>query len=170
MRKNPLFIKGGTPMRWSVSILLLPAVLCFILLASVPLFAQEWSPAQKEIWKNVETYWALGAKNDLEGMLAYYHPDYRGWNYVSGLPSDKAAVKKFSEYDMKTSTVLVYDIRPAAIVVYGTSAFVDYYYFMIYKDAEGKEKSERGRWTDILIKQGDKWMMIGDHGGQTPKN
>ncbi len=79
-------------------------------------------------------------------------------------------MKKFAEHDMKTTTVLVYDIRPAAIVVYGTSAYVDYYYQMIYKDVEGKEKSERGRWTDILIKQGDKWLMIGDHGGQIQKN
>ncbi len=23
----------------------------------------------------------------------------------------------------------------------------------------------QGRWTDLLKKQGDKWVMIGDHGG-----
>jgi hypothetical protein len=27
----------------------------------------------------------------------------------------------------------------------------------------------QGRWTDILMKQGDKWVMIGDHGGRTSK-
>jgi len=157
-------------MKQSIGILLIAAVLFLILLTSVPLLAQEWSPAQKEVWKNVEKYWELGVQNDLEGMLAYYHPEYRGWSYISGLPDDKAATKKITEYNMKTITILLYDIRPAAIVIYGTSAYVHYYYSLIFKDAEGKEKSSRGRWTDILIKQGDKWLIIGDHGGQTPKN
>jgi len=31
----------------------------------------------------------------------------------------------------------------------------------------GKEKSSQGRWTDILKKEGDKWLLIGDHGGPT---
>ena len=33
-----------------------------------------------------------------------------------------------------------------------------------------KEKVEQGRWTDILIKQDDKWIMIGDHGGATSED
>lgn len=49
-------------------------------------------------------------------------------------------------------------------------AYVHYYYSYLYKDAEGKEKSSFGRWTDILMKQGDKWVMIGDHGRRTSKD
>lgn len=26
-------------------------------------------------------------------------------------------------------------------------------------------KLESGRWTDILLKQGNKWVITGDHGG-----
>lgn len=54
--------------------------------------------------------------------------------------------------------------------MYGNIAFVHYYYDQVVKDAEGKEKSESGRWTDILMKQGDKWVMIGDHGGPSPND
>lgn len=152
----------------SVSFVL--AAVCFTLLISMPLCAQEWSPAQKEVWKNVEAYNALYAQRDLEGFAAYFHPDYRGWDYESALPMDKASTRKFMEHSFKTTTTLVYDIKPVAIQIYGNVAFVHYYYTEVYKDVEGKQKNSSGRWTDILLKQGDKWLMIGDHGGQTSKN
>jgi ketosteroid isomerase-like protein len=157
-------------MRRFTSISFVLAVLCFILLVSTPVFAQEWSAAQKDVWKNVEAYNALGAQGDLEGFMAYFHADYRGWAYQNALPSDKASTRKFAEYDLKTTKTLVYDIKPVAIQIYGNVAFVHYYYTSLFKDVEGKEKTSRGRWTDILMKQGDKWVMIGDHGGQTSKD
>jgi hypothetical protein len=40
----------------------------------------------------------------------------------------------------------------------------------MFKDVEGKENNESGRWTDILLKQGDKWVMIGDSGGSSATN
>jgi hypothetical protein len=146
------------------------AVLCFLLLAATPLYAQEWSSAQKEVWKNVESYWALQAAGNLEGFLSYFHNDYMGWSYQSALPEDKATVRKFIDHDLKAQKTILYDIKPVAIGVYGNFAFADYYYMNVYKDVEGKEKSESGRWTDILMKQGDKWVMIGDHGGRTSKD
>jgi hypothetical protein len=39
------------------------------------------------------------------------------------------------------------------------------YYTQVVKDGEGKEKTQRGRWTDILVKQDGRWVLIGDHGG-----
>jgi ketosteroid isomerase-like protein len=146
------------------------AVALLLLIPSAGLLAQEWSAAQLEVWKNVETYNALADAGNLEGFMAYFHPDYLGWNYHNPLPMDKAAMRKFLEYDFKTSKTMVTNIKPAAIAVFGNFAFVDYYYITIYKDAEGKEKSESGRWTDILMKQSDKWVMIGDHGGRTSKD
>ncbi len=48
-------------------------------------------------------------------------------------------------------------------------AFVDYYYAMAKESQDGKKSAESGRWTDILLKQGTKWVMIGDHGGSDKK-
>jgi ketosteroid isomerase-like protein len=157
-------------MKHFMSISVVIAVLWLMLPVSTPLYAQEWSAAQKDVWKNVETYNALAAKGDLEGFLGYFHPDYRGWNYRSQLPGDKATAKKFIEYWFKTSQTLLYDIKPAAIQIFGNVAIVHYFYTSIEKEAEGKANSSSGRWTDILMKQGDKWVMIGDHGGQTSKD
>jgi ketosteroid isomerase-like protein len=146
------------------------AVAVLLLLPSAYLFSQEWSAAQKEVWKNVEAYNALADAGNVEGFMAYVHNDYLGWNNQSPLPMDKATVKKFVEHGFMTSKTILSNIKPAAIGVFGNFAYVHYYYVVIYKDADGKEKSESGRWTDILMKQGDKWVMIGDHGGRTSKD
>jgi ketosteroid isomerase-like protein len=145
------------------------ALAVLLLIPSAYVLAQEWSAAQKEVWKNVEAYNALADAGNVEGFISYVHNDYLGWSYDSALPMDKATVRKFIEHQFKTSKSIVSNIKPAAIGVFGNFAYVHYYYDTIYTDAEGKEKSASGRWTDILMKQGDKWVMIGDHGGRTSK-
>jgi ketosteroid isomerase-like protein len=101
--------------------------------------------------------------------MSYLHEEYRGWSYDNPLPIDKATVRSLVSHDMATTKILVQNFQPAAIQIHGNFAFVDYYYSRVIKDAEGKEETQAGRYTDILMKQGDKWLLIGDHGGQTSK-
>jgi ketosteroid isomerase-like protein len=132
--------------------------------------AQEWSTAQKELWKTVEAYNAIINSGDVEGFMAYIHPDYLGWSYSAPMPRDRSTSKRWWDYDVKVNKVKVYDINPLGIKIFGSTAFVHYSFTLIYTDLEGKEKQSTGRWTDILMKQGDKWLIIGDHGGQNIKN
>ena len=145
--------------------LVVVAALSFAWLLPKQLCAQEWSAAQKEVWKNVETYWDLDAARDVEKFMAYFHDDYLGWYNRDPMPHTKAETRKSVEHDFKTTKVLYQSIKPVAIKIHGDIAFVHYYYVRTIKDAEGKEKNVRGRWTDILTKQEGKWVMIGDHGG-----
>jgi ketosteroid isomerase-like protein len=143
------------------------AIVCLLAVVAVPASAQEWSSIQKEVWQNVENYWALDAKGDVEGFMAYFAPDYVGWSNDSAMPGNKATVKKFISQEYQLSKTLVYDITPVAIQVHGDIAFVDYYYQQMVRTSEGKVENVKGRWTDILQKQGDRWVLIGDHGGRT---
>ena len=143
---------------------------CLLLLPTTFLFAQEWSAAQKEVWKNVESYWVLYAAGDTEGFMAYLHPDYVGWGIGDAIPSNKEVARKFVAHSHKTATTLLYDIQPVAIKIHGNIAIAHYYWKDVIKDAEGKEKVVSGRWTDILMKQSDKWVLIGDSGGRTSKD
>ncbi len=138
----------------------------FVVLLFTSAFAGEWSAEQKEVWKNVEAYWDDLAKGDAEGFMGYVHSDYRGWGYDSGVPIGKASLAKFIAHGAKTETTFVHNLQPLTVYVQGDFAFVHYYYSEIVKNAEGKQESRSGRWTDILTKQGDKWVLIGDHGGQ----
>lgn len=152
---------------------LIKGVLIFIfiiLFSSVQLFGQEWSKEQKEIWENVETYWDLSAKGDVEGFLSYVHDDYSGWSNSDALPDDKISMRKYLSHVFKTRKVLVQVLKPVAINIHDDVAIVQYYYTRLITDVEGKEKDRSGRWTDILMKQGDKWVMIGDHGGSSETN
>ena len=140
-----------------------------MMFASMPLFAQEWSASQKEVWKNVEAYWAADAAGNTEAFLSYFHTDYMGWDTNRAVPGGKDAARKFITYYHKASKTLVYDLQPVAIKIHGNVAFAHYHYVQVTKDAAGKEKENSGRWTDIMTKQGDKWVLIGDHGGRTSK-
>jgi len=150
--------------------MLLFAVVVSICLAPAPVLAQEWSAAQKDVWSNVQAYWEKFAQGDLEGFTAYMHADYRGWSYASPLPGDKATARKFLDHGFKTTKILVYNIKPVEIRIHGNVAVVHYFFTEISNDAEGKEKTSSGRWTDILLKQGDRWVMVADHGGAAPGN
>ena len=108
-----------------VSILVI-SLFCIVSLVSIVLlltandtvFAQEWSSSQKEVWKNVETYWKLSVDRDLEAWSGYYHPDFLGWNYEDNLPADKASRTKFSIHFLQTTKDLVYEVKPVGIKIH----------------------------------------------------
>ena len=157
-------------MRYSIRKLIIPAAFVFTLAASAPLAAQEWSDAQKEVWKAIEADWALFADRNLEGHFNNLHPDFLGWAYDQALPIDKASRSKWAAHFYKTRTPIIHEIKPVGIKIHGNVAFAHYYYVDVYKDAEDKQKTVKGRFTDILIKEGDKWLFIGWHGGETPED
>jgi ketosteroid isomerase-like protein len=152
-------------MKKSIIIFIILVVIIIHMSICVPLFAQEWSAEQNEVWKNVETYHEFWANRDVEGFLQYFHDDFSGWYNRDIMPRDKAAVVKRVKYYFPKTKVIFYEINPIAIEIHGNVAIVQYFYSDITKDPEGKEKGEQGGWTDILMKQEDKWVMIGDHGG-----
>ena len=132
--------------------------------------AQEWSAAQKEVWKSVETYSELGAKGDLDGIMSYFADDYLGWSTRSAMPGTKADVRKWVAHDFETNQTVLQTLKPVGIAIHGDVAFVHYYFTVLQKNAKGEEKTIQGRWTDILKKQGDRWVLIGDSGGSTSES
>ena len=153
-------------MRTVVSCLLAVAVL----LAAVPSSAQDWSDAQKEVWKNVEKYWEISAKEDLDGFMSYVHDDFLGWATGQWVPTNKADRRVGIERTFATTESVFYYLKPVGIRIFGDVAIVHYFYTDTSKDAKGEEKTVWGHWTDILMKQGDRWVMIGDAGGQVPED
>lgn len=131
--------------------------------------AQQWSAEQLDVWKSVQTYNELARKGDVNGFLSYFDDSFVGWPYASDASHTKAIRAEWIKYFLPISTNLVTTITPEAIWVKGDFAFVHYYYSSVDKDKDGKISTTSGRWTDILMKKGDRWVMIGDHGGQTSK-
>jgi len=98
----------------------------------------------------------LEAKQDLDGFMSYFHEDYIGWSKRNAFPGNKAVVRKWVKESFKDSKTLITDISPLTINLFGNVAIVHYYYSQLIGNKEGKRTNEQGRWTDILMKQGDK--------------
>jgi ketosteroid isomerase-like protein len=142
-------------------------ITCLTLLSSVQLFGQEWSEEQKEAWKFIETHWDNLVKEDIEVILADYHDDFIGWEITSPLTFNKAFLRKNMPLWIESSDWVVYNIQPIAINIFDDVAIVHYYHSSVFKDTKGNETNYSGRWTDIIMKQGDRWVLIGDSGGLT---
>jgi ketosteroid isomerase-like protein len=141
---------------------------CAVFASALP--AQEWSAAQKEVWSNVEAYNQAWATKDLEGFMAYFDDDYLAWGREHALPGTKADARKSLTYFFANNDVVLFDVKPVGIKIHGDIAFVHYYYSSVNRGKDGVDKLEKGRWTDILKKKGQRWVMIGDHGGADPGN
>lgn len=128
--------------------------------------AAEWDKQQQSVWSSVESYWQLDAKGDSDGFMSWFDADYLGWNLGEPLPSDKAEVDKFVRYEHKATKILLYHLKPLAIKVHGDIAVVHYYYSTMRQDGEGKTRAVNGRWTDILKRQGNRWLLVADSGGR----
>lgn len=143
------------------------AIYCSLVVVP-PALAQQWSPAQTEVWKNIEEFWARDAAGDLEAVLSHVHDDYVGWDITEPMTTDKARLRKYLDYRYKSDVKsAIQDIQPVAINVFGDVAIVYYNFGVLEKDGKGEESYVEGRWAEVLLKQDDKWILIGDHGGVT---
>ena len=147
-------------------------IFTFLILSTLCAFsvsAQQWTDAQKEVWEAVEAYNDLAGKGDVQGFLSYFDESYSGWSYLLDAPSGKKEATVALNYWLANSKTIYQTLTPAKIWVNGDFAYVHYYYTQYIEDNEGKKEWEKGRWTDILMKKEGKWVMVGDHGGQTSK-
>ncbi len=131
---------------------------------TLSLSKRKWSKLQQEVWGNVETYTDLIMKGDVQGFLDYFHKNYSGWNYCELIPVNKADIRR-ELLRLPNRQVVSYKINPIAIQIFKDTAIVHYYYSTEYKDASGRVVSKKGRNTDILINQDNKWLLIADHAG-----
>lgn len=146
-----------------------PALLFTFLFVTNFTFAQQWTDEQKAVWAGVEAYWAVGMSDNPKDFLNYFDDSYSGWSYENETPATKADAQKSINYWTTKGKVAYYLITPARIWVKENFAFVHYYYTEVDEGPDGKPITEKGRWTDILMKKDGKWMMIGDHGGKITK-
>ena len=128
-------------------------------------FAQEWTKAQKEVWQVVEEGWTKWKAGDIEGTTAYLHEKYQGWNDQIPLPLNKEQVIQWSQEMKNIMKIEFFGLNPARIVVTENAAVVDYYfiYEATYTRGEKKElKESQGKNVEFYIKEGDKWLLLGD--------
>lgn len=144
-------------------------VVSILIFSGSSISAQEWSGEQMEVWKHVETYWELYKNEDIKGFLSYIHPENLGWGYNNPLPMNKSSLEKWLKYYYENNSIDIIEINPVSISIFDDVAIVNYFWREVSSDTTGKKTGDKGRWTDILKKQDDKWIVISYHGGSTKK-
>ena len=128
----------------------------FILLFVVPVFGQEWSAEQKEVWKSVQANWGTLKNDDVEAALAEYHDDLVTWWVSKPEPLRKVHMKQIYRNWLDYDKLVSYELKPFAITVFNNVANV----FYIYK-WNGNILSDKGRRLEVWVKQDNKWLEIG---------
>ena len=114
-------------------------------------FSEEWSAAQKEVWKIQEAYWEARTKGDKEGFMKYYHKDCIVLSSNYSLPMNKAELR-----DRYSATIRSPKLKPLVINIFRNTAILQYIYSF---GAFGQDFW--GRLTTIWMKQNDRWQIIG---------
>ena len=138
----------------------------FAFIAATTAFAQDWTKAQKEVWQVVEDSWLKVKNGDIDGMSAYVHEKYQGWNQEAPLPMSKEQMVKEYKSMKDVSKLVDYSLNPARIVVTDNAAVVDYYFWFKETSTTGdkKEMAEYyGKNAEFYIKEGGKWLLLGDN-------
>ncbi len=149
------------------SLLVLTVGMC-LLISSAEVQAQTWSPAEKEVVQAIDDCLRAAKEENLEAWMACFHDDYVGFLYWLPSTSNKADVRKNSPLNWENEDLSEWWIKPLAIRIVGDVAIIHSYGYYLERDKDGKETRSRFRWTDIMVKQGGKWVWIADHGGRDP--
>ena len=140
---------------------------------SYSLVKQEWSQLKKDVWQIVEAYSEASHQRDLEKYLSFWHPDFLGWHNGDSKPTNYNQRLKGLQYFFNTTISLEYKLEPKGIqiVANGKAAIVHYELRNILQIKEsGEKESGLSYWTDYLVKENGKWLLISDHGGNVKED
>ena len=133
----------------------------FAILLPQSAFAENWSNAQQEVLTFAES--CMTAKN-ADVLLGCFHDDYVGWA-MAAVPLTKADRQKPLRNNLENFDREILLFKPISVIVKGDMAVISYIITGKYTDKATGEIGYYGqRWTDVLVKEGDRWGYISDHG------
>lgn len=145
-------------------------VACLVLVAfATTASAQTWSPEQQELWKLEELQWKMAMEKDSSWIEKMIHPNLSLWAVDQPAPQNKASLARWDRFRNSSSTVLEQEIFPIAITITGNVAVVQYRYASVSENYKKDRETVTGRYTDVLIKEGGRWLFIAWAGGDDPK-
>ena len=115
--------------RWILAVLMM--------LFQVPALAQEWSPAQQEVWAAVQELWQYSGALDFDPWFDRVADDYRGWAITDDTPRGKAAWREEAQDRLNRPRRVHHQIIPRAIDIHGDVAIVFYQYASLSRSDEG---------------------------------
>ena len=146
-------------------LILILSVAAALTMGTVSAHAQSWAKEQLEVWSVVQAQWKASMEKDSEWTGRFLHQDFLGWYKGTPAPRSRTSTANWNRLDMEDSTTLLQELIPLGIVIHGNTAVAHYVYSQTNEDNDGKRKTLHGRYTDVLVKDGDSWLFLSWHGG-----
>ena len=131
--------------------------------------AAEWSAEQQEIWKVEQQQWKMAAAEDASWIDTMVHPDMTYWETGAPMPRDKASLKHWSRFDADNGSTLEQELFPISVTITGNIAVVQYHYMVARENYKKERETVTGHYTDVLVKDGGRWLFLTWTGGDDPK-
>jgi hypothetical protein len=131
--------------------------------------AAEWSAEQQEVWKVEQQQWKMSATKDTSWIDTMVHPNMTFWESGAPMPRDKASLKHWSRYDAENTSTLEQELFPISVTITGNVAVVQYNYMLARENYRKERETVTGHYTDVLIKEGGRWLFLAWAGGDDPK-
>jgi|GEM_PF-48344 len=133
--------------------------------------AADWTTDQEAILEIVAAYTEASHERNLNAYLGFWHTDFVGWHNGDDGPTDYEARSNGLRHFFSATKSLRYELEPMAVQIVsgGNAAIVHYKIRNVLEIKESGEKTEElSYWTDYLVRENDRWLLISDHGGNVP--
>jgi hypothetical protein len=131
--------------------------------------AQTWSPEQQELWKFEDQQWQMAKDKDLSWVEKMVHPNLSYWNTEQPSPQNRASLARWDRYNNTNATVLEQELFPISATITGNVAVMQYRYLVARENYKKERETVSGHYTDVLVKEGGRWLFIAWAGGDDPK-
>lgn len=130
--------------------------------------AQTWTAEQQEIWTLEQQQWQMSKDKDLTWVDKMVHPNLSFWDVDQPGPQNKDSLVRWNRYSSSASTVLEQELFPISVTITGNLAVAQYSYTVVRENYKKEREPATGRYTDVLIKEGGRWLFIAWAGGDDP--
>lgn len=131
--------------------------------------AQTWTAEQKEVWNLEDQQWKMAKDKDLSWIDKMAHANLSYWDSDQIAPQNKASLTRWNRYSSSNTTVLEQEIFPISMTITGNIAVAQYRYTVARENYKKERETFTGRYTDVLVKEGGRWMFIAWAGGDDLK-
>lgn len=145
------------------------ALLSWVLLPTLAT-AQTWTAEQQEIWSLEQQQWQMTKDKDMTWIDKMVHPNLTFWDVEQPGPQNKASLTRWLRFSNSATTVLEQELFPISVTITGNVAIAQYRYTTVRENYKKEREPATGRYTDVLLKEGNRWLFIAWAGGDDPKD
>jgi len=133
----------------------------FSIALALPLFAQEMSSQQKEVWQMEETYWRDVKAFDEAHYLTLWHENFLGWPRDQKTPIGKVALRDAVHQKFQRKGTLDYEFLSKSVGVTGNVGITQYAVKSSFTGTGGEKTSFNSRITHTWLKTDQGWKIVG---------